>query len=358
MSRLNIKVKFTDSPLGFDPENNVYIRALKKRFHVEYSDSPDLVFYSVFGTEFLNYPKSVRIFLANEPAIPNFNDCDYAVGAFNIQFGERYFRQPPLTGYGEKLLQKLLYEKRSIPESAFNRRFCNFVYSNATNGSGAKKRIDFCQRLAQYRHIDCPGRVLNNMDDGLESRYYEKNNYSASGFNPDWADSKLTFLRDYKFTIAFENVSLRGWTTEKLIHPLIAGSVPIYWGDPDVTDFFNEKAFINCRNEDDFEDIISRVEELDRDKDQYLYMLRQPVLTEKYPLHWEDALADFFEQIVDNGLKPFEKNPMGYASMTAQDYSKLCREGKIGLSSIIKSSGRAMKGWLDYKIKGFKKSVL
>ena len=66
---MKIRVKFTDQPLGFDPQDNCYIRALRRRYDVELSDEPDLVFYSVFGTDFLNYPGSVRIFLANEPVL-------------------------------------------------------------------------------------------------------------------------------------------------------------------------------------------------------------------------------------------------------------------------------------------------
>jgi hypothetical protein len=39
-------------------------------------------------------------------------------------------------------------------------------------------------------------------------------------------------LRDYKFTIAFENSEHLGYTTEKLIDAWLADSVPIYWGNP------------------------------------------------------------------------------------------------------------------------------
>ena len=49
---------------------------------------------------------------------------------------------------------------------------------------------------------------------------------------------KQAFLRDYKFTIAFENESHPGYTTEKIVEPMLADSIPIYWGDPLVgTDF-------------------------------------------------------------------------------------------------------------------------
>lgn len=350
MKTVKIKVKFTDSPFGFDPENNAYVNALRRKYEVEFSQQPDIVFYSVFGKEFLRYPNSVRIFLANEPVVPNFNDCDYAIGTVNMQFGRRYFRQPPLTGYGEESVYRLLTQRREPQSTDAGRKFCNFVYSNATNGSGAALRIQFCKELERYRHVDCPGRVLNNMSGGLEQRYYRRNDYSQQGFNVGWADSKLRFLTEYKFTIAFENVSQPGWITEKLIHPLAAGSVPIYWGAPDTAEYFNPKAFIDCTGQEaDFQRVIQQVMELDRDEERYMEMLRQPVLKETYSVDWEQGLAEFLEEIIEGGLKPLEKNPMGYETMGAQDYSELCRNGKYGLRSILQISAQAIGGWAAYK---------
>lgn len=44
----------------------------------------------------------------------------------------------------------------------------------------------------------------------------------------------LKFISRYKFVIAFENAECKDYITEKLWRPLIAGSVPIYWGSPTV----------------------------------------------------------------------------------------------------------------------------
>lgn len=345
-----LKVKFTDSPLGFDPENNICINVLRKKYDVEFSQQPDIVFYSVFGKEFLRYPNSVRIFLANEPVIPNFNDCDYAIGTLNMKFGERYFRLPPITNYGEESVYRMLNERREPRRSDAQRKFCNFVYSNSTNGSGARLRMQFCEELAKYRRVDCPGRVMNNMSGGLEQRYYRQNDYSKQGFNTQWASSKLRFLENYKFTIAFENVSLPGWTTEKLIHPLAAGSIPIYWGDPEAAEYFNPNSFIDCTGrETDFESVIQRIVELDQNEDRYMEMLCQPVLRDTFLVDWEKDLLEFLERIIEGGMKPLEKNPMGYETMGAQDYGELCRNGKYGLRSILRSSADALKGWASYK---------
>lgn len=348
---MKIKILFTDQAPDFDPEDNIYIRLLRQRYDVEFSEDPDFVFYCVFGTKFLSYPQSIKIFLANEPVFPNFNDCDYAIGAMSMSLDGRYFRQPPLMGFGENCVYTKLQEDRAwFPDAAFDRKFCNFIYSNASNGMGAKLRIDFCRRLSQYRAVDCPGRVLKNMDDAILPRYRTGAECSKGKMDRNWAPGKIGFLKKYKFTIAFENTQLPGFTTEKLFHPLLAGSIPIYWGNPMVTEYFSPKAFINCNDYgDDFDAVIRRVIELDHDKDQYMEMLRQPLLAEPFPGDGEDALADFLFGIVERGKAGFDKNPIGFETMSAQSLEALCQSGKMGLRKLAGEVCGGLRGWFYYK---------
>lgn len=344
-------MNFTDVPFGFDIKNNCFMQALQKKYDVEISETPDFIFYSAFGTEFLKHTKCVRIFLALEPVLPNFNDCDYSLGPFPLSFGDRYFRLPPFANYGEDDFWKILTEEREVPKEAFDRKFCNFVYSNANSGEGALKRIEFCRKLAEYKHIDCPGKVLNNMPAAIEPRY-GKGDFSEDQWNPQWIQSKMDFLRCYKFTIAFENCAMPGWTTEKLIHPMLAGSVPIYWGAPDVTEYFNPKSFINCADYGyDFQAVIQRIMELDEDEEQYLSILRQRPLLNTYPFDWKNDLAEYLAKIVERGAVPLEKNPIGFPTMTVQNYQGLCRAGKIGMRKIVWDTMDSIKGWLFYKFK-------
>ena len=68
------------------------------------------------------------------------------------------------------------------------------------------------------QHVDCPGEVLNNQPpfDSNAHRY-------CAGRA---ADQKTQFLKQYKFTIAFENESAPNYTTEKIFHAFVAGSIP------------------------------------------------------------------------------------------------------------------------------------
>eukprot|EP01049_Picozoa_sp_SAG25_P008451 SAG25_NODE_761_length_5514_cov_23.676822_3_plen_451_part_00 len=55
--------------------------------------------------------------------------------------------------------------------------------------------------------------------------------------HPVHGSRKMALLRRYKFTLAYENSRAKGYVTEKFFQPLVAGSVPVYWGAPDVAQF-------------------------------------------------------------------------------------------------------------------------
>ena len=48
---------------------------------------------------------------------------------------------------------------------------------------------------------------------------------------------KLAVIARHKFTLAFENSISPDYVTEKFFDPLVAGSVPVYLGAPNVADF-------------------------------------------------------------------------------------------------------------------------
>ena len=146
-------------------------------------------------------------------------------------------------------------------------KFCNFVYSTMLRYT-ARVRIDFCKKLMQYKQVDCPGRSLNNMP--LIRPYYMP---VESGIR-----AKLDFLVHYKFTIAFENTSVYGYISEKIFHSLRVGSIPIYWGCPEIAQYINPDCFINCHDFSSFDDVIREVIKIDNDQQLYESYLGAPPL--------------------------------------------------------------------------------
>lgn len=284
-----IKVNFCDNDSTFvSKKSNLFLEILQKYYDVEISENPDFVFYSCFGTKHWDYNNCVKIYYTNENVAPDFNECDYGIGFHHINFEDRYLR---FTEYNLKITPEI-QNKQNLDNSLAKRKFCNFVYSNSKNGEGATLRPDFCKELAKYKHIDCPGKVLNNMQDAIEPR------------NGDWQQGKLDFLSQYKFTIAFENRKTNGYTTEKLFQPLMANSIPIYWGNPKVVEDFNPKAFINCNDYNSLEEVIEKIKDLDNDDEKYMAMLREPAMKPNYNFDGEKSLEKFLIQIIEKGNAP------------------------------------------------------
>jgi hypothetical protein len=51
-----------------------------------------------------------------------------------------------------------------------------------------------------------------------------------------WKLSKKGMVKHYKFTVAIENSIKHEYATGKLWQPLAAGSVPLYYGGPNIDD--------------------------------------------------------------------------------------------------------------------------
>ena len=57
-------------------------------------------------------------------------------------------------------------------------------------------------------------------------------------------DSKKRVLKNYRYSLCFENSYTPGYTTEKIIDSFVSGTIPIYWGGAP-KDIFNENAYFS-----------------------------------------------------------------------------------------------------------------
>lgn len=74
----------------------------------------------------------------------------------------------------------------------------------------------------------------------------------------------LKLFNKYKFIICFENSKTIGYITEKIFNVFLSKSIPIYDGDPKVSNFINKNSFIP------FDDnVISKIKLINNDKNLY-----------------------------------------------------------------------------------------
>lgn len=280
-----IKIKFVDFWSSFQKENFYVYQYLAKKYNVVISDNPDYLFFSSFGYEHLNYD-CVRIFYTGENVRPNFNQCDYAIGFDYIEFEDRYIRFPLYLAFDKyrdifKLAEKKHLDKNNLK---IRDKFCNMVCSNGLNS----ERIRFFKKLNTYKQVDSGGKLLNNVGGPVES--------------------KLEFQKNYKFSLAFENSKSNGYSTEKIVDAFASGGIPIYWGDPRITEIFNEKAFINGNQFNSDKELIAFIQKIEEDDHLYLSYIKEPMLLNaNYLKETEKKLNEFLDNIFEQDINKAQR---------------------------------------------------
>ena len=66
-------------------------------------------------------------------------------------------------------------------------------------------------------------------------------------------------LADYKFSIAIENTHTKYYFTEKILDCFATGTIPIYWGCPNIEDYFNRKGIITINTISDLEGVFESI---------------------------------------------------------------------------------------------------
>lgn len=288
-----LKVKFCDYE-PFMIENNFILDTLKKFCEVELSDNPDIVFYSVFGNQHKKY-NCTKVFVCAEACAPDFNEADYAISSCDMSFGKRHVYYP---FYFMHNIDKLINTNRYDLFDERKQKFCNFIYSH-TASRGGVLRNSFCEQLMEYKTVDCLGKVLHNAEDPL----------LGDRFASNWNERKINVLKKYKFTIAFENTHLYGYSTEKIIDPLLAGSIPIYFGNDGLKRFISSDAYIDANPyQNNLSGLVELVAKIDADDGLYSQYCCNKIVNIKEIQKVKNEFDEFIQKLVTS-YTVFEKDP-------------------------------------------------
>ena len=250
---------------------------LSRRLEFSWDEQPDFLFFGDIGEgeQFLYPSNTIRIFLTGENIPPNWDETDYALTHERV-WNERHWRLPLWRHWYDEGRTQVMRDFDHIRGRV--NRFCNFIYSN----DRASERIEFFHELSRYKQVDAGGKVLNNIGGRV--------------------DDKREFVAKSKFTIAFENESHPGYATEKIIEPLLMGSIPIYWGDPEIESDFNPDCFVNAHRFSSWEEVADEVQRIDSDDDLWEKYVTAPIFrNNQIPERLsDDAIAKFCQRVFDN----------------------------------------------------------
>ena len=83
-------------------------------------------------------------------------------------------------------------------------------------------------------------------------QHIKNNNFNVSvigrGYRP--FENKEDGLKSYRYSIVIENTSELDYFTEKVIDACLLETIPIYWGAPNISKYFDTRGFIVCENID------------------------------------------------------------------------------------------------------------
>ena len=118
-------------------------------------------------------------------------------------------------------------------------------------------------------------------------------------------DEKCETLGRYRFSICYENQILNGWITEKIFDCFRAGTVPVYWGAPDVERFIPSDCFIDMRRFSGYDELREHLHSLsDADVQAYRVAARDYLRSPAFHPFTKQAFVDLCADLVaqDTGL--------------------------------------------------------
>lgn len=107
-----------------------------------------------------------------------------------------------------------------------------------------------------------------------------KNEVDLYGRAYKFVESKAEALSDYRFSIIIENCLCAGYFTEKLIDAFATKTIPIYWGDPNISSLFNPKGIIISNT---YEEIMKNIDII-RTNGEAIYAAAKPAIDLNFEL--------------------------------------------------------------------------
>ena len=238
-----------------------YVQAIGAPFLLEHSSNSDL---KPKKFEWTNEDSPIKVFI--DSAIPH---------------GINYRKKP-----GEKKIawiceSRAIFHNWSIPRNVFDqlipqleesydaiyfadREYCkkspkfHFAFAGSNLPWIKEHKIfsksKICSMFASSKKVT-PGHALRHqIAESLKGKidiFGGAANSSKIGNNIAPWNSKHELLNDYMFHIVIENDSYQTYFTEKLTDCFATGTIPIYWGAPDIDNYFNKDGMIIIKDEID-----------------------------------------------------------------------------------------------------------
>lgn len=278
------------------------------KFHLDlekkYKNIPITIFndFAPIKGELLENP--INILILNEPN-EFFSLHDYAIQNQNhfsliLTWSNKVHQNTKnsfLFVHGETNLDKPYIETfETNPERTFEVTFLSGILS-IIYGHKLRRRI-----LQKGNKINMPKVWLEVLDDfdkerGQRPGYFEEK-MTPYGNPIEGEGKKQLWDRHSMFHVAVENSTYLNYYTDKILDCFATKTLPIYWGCPNIGEFFNQDGIITFKDENELVEILNNLTEED-------YYSRLEAIEENYKLVQEkgfffDRVENFLDKLIEN----------------------------------------------------------
>ncbi|HEY2809868.1 MAG TPA: glycosyltransferase family 10 [Rhabdochlamydiaceae bacterium] len=172
-----------------------------------------------------------------------------------------------------------------------DKKFCTLINTKAQNKSTPGCLYD--DRIKAIRYFE------NAEEEGFEfyGRRWDPALYKSYR---GAVDDKYTVLKNYRFSICYENCSnSNGYVTEKIFDCFAAGCVPIYWGAPNIEKYIPKECFIDRRDFSSMEELHAFLKNMGKEEyEGYIARIRAFLSSEQAQLFSSEHFNQLFYEAV------------------------------------------------------------
>ena len=204
-------------------------------------------------------PDTFQIFISSEPENPKHNE-----DMFILPFRSEH----PKSIYYPFLYMALAEMRTKSFARVAKTEFCAFLYFK-----DYPHRVNIFKNIQAFKHVHALGKSCNNTQINVTRNIYSN--------EETFYDIAVQLYSRFKFVLAVENCWKDGYFTEKIILPMFAHSIPLYWGHPSVFEYINKKRVIYLPDYPTLHYLFQLLKRLLANESEYENILKEPWFVEK-----------------------------------------------------------------------------
>lgn len=160
------------------------------------------------------------------------------------------------------------------------------------------KRLEVIEYFGGKNELKMYGRGWNNLNE-IPKHWQKRLQNIIKKLNPKPIENKLEAISRCKFNFAIENLSYKGYITEKILESLVAKTIPVYLGAPDIENYIPKGCFIDMRDFKDLDDLYSYMKNMKEEEAQKYFDCAKAFLeSDEAKKYTEEGFSNLLAKLV------------------------------------------------------------